>query len=55
VEEYLVHFAEIIRKDGRSEFSEENSRISVSRQISQRSRGDTVKRRKVQSSGGAGP
>jgi hypothetical protein len=30
-EEYLVHFAEIIRKDGRSEFSEESSRISVGR------------------------
>jgi hypothetical protein len=42
MEEYLVHFVEIARKNGRSEFSEGDSRISVRHQSSQRSKGDTV-------------
>jgi hypothetical protein len=31
MEEYLVHFAEIIRKDGGLKFSEESSQIFVGR------------------------
>jgi hypothetical protein len=42
-EEYLVHFTEIIRKDGWLKLSEETSRIFVRRQNSQRSRVVTKK------------
>jgi hypothetical protein len=51
----LSHFTDFIRRNGRSVFSEEDSRHPVSHQISQRSRGDTSRVfQRVLSSGGAG-